>query len=46
MIGRDFEWDTGATKNIVKGHMENTTTNAAKYADFMKAVLIPTKASA
>lgn len=40
-IGRDMPYK-GETKNIVKGSVENTTTNAAKYKAFMTAVTMPT----
>lgn len=40
-VGRDLEV-AGETRNIVKGTIENTTSNATKYNAFMDNVLLPT----
>lgn len=44
-IGRNFTI-AGVERNVVKGHIENTTANAANYAAWAKAVPVPTVAAA
>ena len=41
-IGRDLDFK-GESKNVVKGVIDNSAENKAKYDGFYTAVLLPTK---